>query len=110
MQSQHLLDADVTTEDWVIGFAYFVIEKFLPFDLEQTFSSAFVLTLMTAIPGLPDHDTSYMDTTSKILHTMIARDIVVAGFREGELEKQQEMLHLAKFPFQTKQEASTSGD
>ncbi|KAF6798770.1 hypothetical protein CSOJ01_12659 [Colletotrichum sojae] len=91
LQSQHLL------------------ETFLPFDLEQAFSSAFVLTLMTAIPGLPDRDTSYMDTTSKILDTMIARGNVVAGFRKEELEKLQEKLHLARFPCQTTHETSTSG-
>lgn len=94
----------------MIPLAHIATETFLPFDLEQAFSSAFVLTLMTAIPGLPDRDTSYMDTTFEIIDTMIARGNVVARFRKEELEKLQEMLHLATLRFQAPNEVSMSGD
>ncbi|KAK1541337.1 hypothetical protein CPAR01_07326 [Colletotrichum paranaense] len=78
LQSQHLL------------------ESFLPFDLEQAFSSAFVLTLMTSMPSLSERDNRYMQTTTDILDTMIARGNVVARCRKEELEKLQEMLCLAQ--------------
>ncbi|EXF74544.1 hypothetical protein CFIO01_11795 [Colletotrichum fioriniae PJ7] len=78
LQSQHLL------------------ESFLPFDLEQAFSSAFVLTLMTSMPGLSERENNYMQITTDILDTMIARGNVVARCRKEELEKLQEMLCLAQ--------------
>ncbi|KAJ0124599.1 hypothetical protein J7T55_005938 [Diaporthe amygdali] len=78
LQSQHLL------------------ETFLSFDLEQTFSSGFILTLMTAIPGLPNHDSSYLDTAFSILSTIIAHGNMVALYRKEELEKLQEILHLVQ--------------
>lgn len=69
-------------------------EKFLSFDLEQTFSSAFILRLITAIPGFPDHDSSYLKTAFSILDTMIAHGNVVAQYRRQELEKLHEILTL----------------
>ncbi|KAJ3940888.1 uncharacterized protein N0V96_008761 [Colletotrichum fioriniae] len=69
---------------------------FPPFDLEQAFSSAFVLTLMTSMPGLSERDNNYMQTTTDILDTMIARGNVVARCRKEELEKLQEMLCVAQ--------------
>lgn len=72
------------------------LECFLPFDLEQAFSSAFILTLMTSMPGLSERDNNYMQTTTDILDTMIARGNVVARYRKEELEKLQEMLCLAQ--------------
>lgn len=69
-------------------------ETFLSFDLEQTFSSAFILTLMTAIPGLPDHDSSHLNTAFSILSTIIAHGNMVAQYRKEELEKLHEILHL----------------
>lgn len=71
-------------------------ESFLPFDLEQTFSAAFVLTLMTAVPGLPTRNGEYVQTAFGILDTMMARGNVVARYRREELEKLQEMLRLAQ--------------
>ncbi|KAK2776493.1 C6 transcription factor [Colletotrichum kahawae] len=82
LQSQHLL------------------ETFLPFDLEQTFSSAFVLTLMSSIPGLPDLEGNHMKGAFEILDTMIARGNVVARFRKEELEKLQEILRLTQSQFE----------
>lgn len=70
-------------------------EKFLSFDLEQTFSSAFILRLITAIPGFPDHDSSYLKTAFSILDTIIAHGNVVAQYRRQELEKLHEILVLA---------------
>lgn len=73
-----------------------VIETFLSFDLEQTFSSAFILTLMEAIPGLSVHDGSYLNTALSILSTIIAHGNMVAQYRKEELEKLQEILHLVE--------------
>ncbi|KAF4854220.1 Proline utilization trans-activator [Colletotrichum siamense] len=73
-----------------------LLETFLPFDLEQTFSSAFVLTLMTSIPGLPDREGNHLKDAFEILDTMIARGNVVARFRREELEKLQEILRLTQ--------------
>ncbi|EQB55386.1 hypothetical protein CGLO_04700 [Colletotrichum gloeosporioides Cg-14] len=73
-----------------------LLETFLPFDLEQTFSSAFVLKLMTSIPGLPDREGNHMKDAFEILDTMIARGNVVARFRKEELEKLQEILRLTQ--------------
>ncbi|KAL0939637.1 uncharacterized protein CTRU02_206247 [Colletotrichum truncatum] len=78
-----------------------LLETFLPFDLEHTFSSAFVLALMGAIPGLPDRESNYMKTTSSILDAMILRGNVVAQFRKEELEKLQEILRLVQFELDT---------
>lgn len=79
-------------------------ETFLSFDLEQTFSSGFILTLMAAIPGLPNHDSSYLDTAFSILSTIIAHGNMVAQYRKEELEKLQEILHLVQT--QTKESAA----
>lgn len=87
LQSQHLL------------------ETFLSFDLEQTFSSAFLLTLMTAIPGLSDHGSSYLNTAFSILSTIIAHGNMVAQCRKEELEKLQEILHIIET--QTKEAAAS---
>ncbi|KAF4881516.1 Proline utilization trans-activator [Colletotrichum fructicola] len=73
-----------------------LLETFLPFDLEQTFSSAFVLTLMTSIPGLPDREGNHLKDAFEILDMMIARGNVVARFRREELEKLQEILRLTQ--------------
>ncbi|GKT43352.1 uncharacterized protein ColSpa_03533 [Colletotrichum spaethianum] len=51
---------------------------------------------MTAVPGLPTRDSSYMQTAFSILDNMIDRGNVVARYRKEELEKLQEMLRLAK--------------
>ncbi|KAK1673881.1 fungal-specific transcription factor domain-containing protein [Colletotrichum godetiae] len=91
LQSQHLL------------------ESFLPFDLEQAFSSAFVLTLMTSMPGLSERDNKYMQTTTDIFDTMIARGNVVARFRKEELEKLQEILRLAQRQLHAPPSASGDG-
>ncbi|TQN67216.1 Proline utilization trans-activator, partial [Colletotrichum shisoi] len=93
LQSQHLL------------------ESFLPFDLEQTFSAAFVLTLMTAVPGLPTRNGEYVQTAFGILDTMMERGNVVARYRREELKKLQEMLHLAQARlFQAAAAAAAGGD
>ncbi|OHW94686.1 C6 transcription factor [Colletotrichum incanum] len=92
LQSQHLL------------------ESFLPFDLEQTFSAGVVLTLMTAVPGLPSHDSSYTKTASSIMDTMITRGNIVARYRKEELEKLQEMLRLAQARHHAPSIAMNSGN
>lgn len=51
---------------------------------------------MTSMPGLSERDNNYMQTTTDILDTMIARGNVVARCRKEELEKLQEMLCVAQ--------------
>lgn len=51
---------------------------------------------MAAIPGLSDHDGSYLNTAFSILSTIIAHGNTVAQYRKEELEKLQEILHLVE--------------
>ncbi|KAM0512923.1 hypothetical protein ACHAPE_008428 [Trichoderma viride] len=74
LQSQHLL------------------ESFLPFDLESTFSSAFILALMAIIPHCPFKDVTEIDTSFYLLNQMIARGSFIAEFRKDELERLLEFL------------------
>lgn len=70
-----------------------LLETFLPFDLEQAFSSAFVLTIMSALPVLPGFgNKDHIDTTFSILDTMISRGNVVARFRKTDLQELQEAM------------------
>lgn len=48
------------------------------------------------MPGLSERDNEYMQSTTDVLDTMIARGNVVARCRKEELEKLQEMLCLAQ--------------
>lgn len=52
--------------------------------------------LSTAIPGLPDHDSSYLETAFSILDTIVAHGNVVAQYRKQELAKLQEILQLVQ--------------
>ncbi|KAF2012747.1 hypothetical protein BU24DRAFT_258052 [Aaosphaeria arxii CBS 175.79] len=75
LQSQHLL------------------ETFLPFDLEQTFSSAFVLTLMSALPGHPHRlNEEYVHSAFKVIDAMIHHGNVVARFRREDLQELQKAM------------------
>lgn len=67
-------------------------ETFLPFDLENLFSAAFVLSMVSAIlPGtLPDH--SYRDMSFSLLDDMVARGNRVAQFRKSEIELLEELV------------------
>lgn len=67
-------------------------ESFLPFDLENLFSSIFILSLISAVlPGtLPDH--SYRDMGFSLLDEMIARGNRVAQLRRSEIELLEELV------------------
>lgn len=73
-------------------FAY--LESFLPFDLDSTFSSAFILALMAIIPHCPFKDVTEIDTSFYLLNQMIARGSFIAEFRKDELERLLEFLRL----------------
>lgn len=60
---------------------------------------------MTAIPGLSDHGSSYLNTAFSILSTIIAHGNMVAQCRKEELEKLQEILHIIET--QTKEAAAS---
>lgn len=67
-------------------------ETFLPFDLENLFSSAFILSLIS--PILPDAlpDNTYRDMSFTLLDDMIARGNRVAQFRKTEIELLEELV------------------
>jgi hypothetical protein len=69
-----------------------LLESFLPFDLENLFSSFFILSLISAVlPGtLPDH--SYRDMGFSLLDEMIARGNRVAQLRRSEIELLEELV------------------
>ncbi|ETS84551.1 hypothetical protein PFICI_02576 [Pestalotiopsis fici W106-1] len=63
-----------------------LLDVFVPFDLESTFSCAFVLSLMSTLPSIPAQDIFYVDKSFAILNYMIQRGNRVAEYRKGELE------------------------
>ncbi|GAW22081.1 hypothetical protein ANO14919_116160 [Xylariales sp. No.14919] len=71
-----------------------LLESFLPFDLESTFSSAFILSLMAALPSCPLEDTTEVDTGFYLLNQMIVKGNVIAEFRREDLEQLINLLHL----------------
>ncbi|TGJ86080.1 hypothetical protein E0Z10_g2710 [Xylaria hypoxylon] len=68
--------------------------KFSTIDLESTFSSAFVLSLMAALPTCPLEDTTDVDAGFHLLNQMIAKGNVIAEFRREDLEQLINLLHL----------------
>jgi hypothetical protein len=71
------------------------IEIFLPFDLEQIFSSGFIITLISAIHPFPNAvDGSGFDKSLNLLDTLIANGNIPARFRREELVRLHEMLLL----------------
>ncbi|USP82132.1 Dicarboxylic amino acid permease [Curvularia clavata] len=94
LQSQHLL------------------ETFLPFDLEQAFSSIFTLTMTSALPlnaGSEYNDCAAIATD--VLDTMILRGNRVAKFRKNDLEHLQDAIRQvqARFPASTMQSLNNNG-
>ncbi|OJJ94763.1 hypothetical protein ASPACDRAFT_127913 [Aspergillus aculeatus ATCC 16872] len=69
-----------------------LLETFLPFDLENVFSSFFILSLITAI--LPDAamDPAYRETGFSLLNEMIERGNRVAQLRKSEIELLEELV------------------
>ncbi|RMZ46136.1 C6 transcription factor [Aspergillus flavus] len=69
-----------------------LLETFLPFDLENLFSSFFILSLISAI--LPDiiPDPSYRDMGFSLLDDMIARGNRVAQLRKSEIVQLEELV------------------
>ncbi|KAM0429994.1 hypothetical protein ACHAPT_006000 [Fusarium lateritium] len=72
-----------------------LLEIFLPFDLEQIFSSGFIITLISAIHPFPNAvDEAGFDKSLNLLDTLIANGNVSARFRREELVRLHEMLLL----------------
>ncbi|KAF5011806.1 hypothetical protein FDECE_2096 [Fusarium decemcellulare] len=72
-----------------------LVECFLPFDLEQIFSSGFIITLLSAIHPFPNAvDESGFEKALGLLDTLIANGNVSARFRREELARLHEMLLL----------------
>ncbi|GKZ91399.1 hypothetical protein AnigIFM59636_003652 [Aspergillus niger] len=69
-----------------------LLETFLPFDLENLFSSFFILSVISAI--LPDTltDPSYRDMGYSLLDAMIERGNRVAQLRRSEVELLEELI------------------
>ncbi|KAI0383988.1 fungal-specific transcription factor domain-containing protein [Hypomontagnella monticulosa] len=73
-----------------------LLETFLPFDLDSTFSCAFVLSLMASIPACPLKDTTEADASFYLLNKMITRGNTVAEYRKAELERLYDFLQLLR--------------
>ncbi|RSL88386.1 hypothetical protein BHE90_000045 [Fusarium euwallaceae] len=72
-----------------------LLEIFLPFDLEQIFSSGFIITLISAIHPFPNAvDEAGFDKSLNLLDTLIANGNIPARFRREELVRLHEMLLL----------------
>ncbi|KAE8153471.1 hypothetical protein BDV25DRAFT_149542 [Aspergillus avenaceus] len=69
-----------------------LLETFLPFDLENLFSSFFILSLVSAILPNIIPDLTYRDMGFSLLDTMIARGNRVAQLRKSEIELLQELV------------------
>jgi proline utilization trans-activator len=93
LQYQHLLGKSHGLYT-ILDFADLTTECFLPFDLEQAFSAAFVLILTTAVPGVPEPNSKDLQTSLNVLDTMIGRGNVVARYRKEELNRLEEMLQV----------------
>ncbi|KAI9904892.1 hypothetical protein N3K66_001421 [Trichothecium roseum] len=64
-----------------------LLEAFLPFQLEDAFSSAFILYIVRAVnPGLVQ-DESWRDDIDSVLDNMISKGSVVAPLRKKELSQ-----------------------
>ncbi|KAF9885860.1 hypothetical protein FE257_012332 [Aspergillus nanangensis] len=69
-----------------------LLETFLPFDLENLFSSFFILSLISAaIPDIP-LDPSYREMGFSLLEDMIVRGNCVAQLRKSEVELLEELV------------------
>ncbi|KAL6884752.1 fungal-specific transcription factor domain-containing protein [Trichoderma evansii] len=87
-----------------------LLELFLPFDLDHTFSAGFVLALISAIQPFPDATDSYFETTMHLLDSLIAGGNLPARFRRQELERFHEMLHLMNQQDDKSQSAGQEND
>ncbi|GAB1201966.1 hypothetical protein APSETT445_000564 [Aspergillus pseudonomiae] len=86
LQRQNLLDPGV-------GIADRLLDSFLPFDLEATYTAAVVLvTAPAADASLLDDWTPWFHTSVTVLDEMISRGNLIAGFRKSELQQLAGML------------------
>ncbi|OOO13601.1 hypothetical protein OAory_01013500 [Aspergillus oryzae] len=95
LQRQNLLGTDLA--DSGIDTADRLLDSFLPFDLEATYTAAVVLvTAPAADASLLDDWTPWFHTSVTVLDEMISRGNLIAGFRKSELQQLAGMLsHLA---------------
>ncbi|KAJ5499316.1 hypothetical protein N7453_008367 [Penicillium expansum] len=74
-----------------------LLDWFLPFDIDCTHSSAFVLLLIKSIcpfPEISGYDMPQIDRSKEVLDSMIERGSVPAQYRQSELEIFQQLLRL----------------
>ncbi|OJJ36607.1 hypothetical protein ASPWEDRAFT_108361 [Aspergillus wentii DTO 134E9] len=64
-----------------------LLEAFLPFQLEDAFSSAFLLHLIRVVAPSLLQDDSWCDNIQSILNTMISKGSLVAPLRKAELSQ-----------------------
>ncbi|KAE8308255.1 hypothetical protein BDV41DRAFT_581645 [Aspergillus transmontanensis] len=95
LQRQNLLGTDLAGSG--IDTADGLLDSFLPFDLEATYTAAVVLvTAPAADASLLDDWTPWFHTSVTVLDEMISRGNLIAGFRKSELQQLAGMLsHLA---------------
>lgn len=73
------------------------LDWFLPFDIDCTYSSAFVLLLIKSIcpfPEISGYDMPQIDRSKEVLDSMIERGSVPAQYRQSELDIFQQLLRL----------------
>ncbi|CRL18099.1 Fungal transcriptional regulatory protein, N-terminal [Penicillium camemberti] len=74
-----------------------LLDWFLPFDIDCTHSSAFVLLLIKSIcpfPEISGYDMPQIDRSKEVLDSMIERGSVPAQYRQSELDIFQQLLRL----------------
>ncbi|PLB34900.1 putative C6 transcription factor [Aspergillus candidus] len=71
-----------------------ILQSFLPFDLENLFSSFFILSVISAIlpDTQPDPDFNYREMGFSLLDDMISRGNRVAQLRKSEVELLEELI------------------
>ncbi|KAF2720209.1 hypothetical protein K431DRAFT_271272 [Polychaeton citri CBS 116435] len=68
--------------------AHNLLESFIPFDLESTWSSAVILLITNAVdPSLYKHDGTLLDSIHSVFDEMIAKGNLLASFRKAELRQ-----------------------
>ncbi|KAL4983173.1 hypothetical protein BDW68DRAFT_194628 [Aspergillus falconensis] len=75
-----------------------LLETFLPFDLEYTFTSAFTLRLVSMIVPNEGRSLSCLETATKVLEDMMLRGNRIAEFRRAELGILEWLIHKSDGP------------
>ncbi|KAL2808197.1 hypothetical protein BJX63DRAFT_424776 [Aspergillus granulosus] len=85
-----------------------LLDSFLPFDLDNIISSAFLLVLAAFIdPDLLPDSSSYITVVTQMLNYIVSRGNLTAGLRTKELNLLQQMTHLIARGDETRERVET---